>query len=152
MLRRLEGLEGFAEGGERGGGILAARPRPDGRAEHVVEVGCALRGSNRIAAADMRLIHETFVAALDQREAVPEEVLRSGGLGTARPTTVTVVRAGELAVDVVVVGVGLRALGDGQHLVEVAVAVGLVAFLDETASGVVGVARRHVVDDGEIRW
>ena len=44
------------------------------------------------------------------------------------------------------------AVGDRENLVEVAVAVSLGALLDETASVVVGVARRHAVDDGEIRW
>ena len=63
-------------------------------------------------------------------------------------STPIIIRPGELAVDVVVVGVGPFALGDGEDLVEIAVAVGPVALLDETARRVVGVARRHAVGGG----
>ena len=96
----------------------------------------------------MRLVHEALVAALDERKAVPEEVLRSGGLGTARPPTVTVIRAGELAVDMVVVGVLPFALGDGKDLVEITVAVGLASLADETSRRVVGVLGGHAVGGG----
>ena len=138
----------LAEGGERCGGVLRSLLRADRGAEHVVEIRDALRGRNGVAAADVRLVDEALIAAAAQRKAVPEEVLDSGGLGTARPTTVTIVRAGELSVDMVVVGVLPFALGDGQHLVEITVAVGLVALLDEAARRVVGVLGRHAVGGG----
>ena len=146
----------FAEGRERRGGVLHALLRADGRAEDVVEVRCALRRGDGVAASDVRLVDEALVAALDQREAVPEEVLGRDGQGrtrSVRPTVVTgavsVDRAGELAVDVVVVGVGPLALGDGEDLVEIAVAVGPVALLDEATRRVVGRAhydtsKRHL--------
>ena len=107
-------------------------------------MGRALRGRDRVAPADVRLVDEALVAALDEREAVPEEVLRSGGrrrFRRNRPTVITrpvaIIGAGKLTVDVVVVGVGPFALGDGEDLVEIAVAVGPVALLDETPRRVV---------------
>ena len=54
-------------------------------------------------------------------------------------------RGGELAVGVVGESAGRVAVGDGENLVEIAVAVGLGALLDETARRVVGVARRDTV-------
>ena len=114
---RMDGsvFNSLAEGGKRGGGVLAvlAGFRADGRAEQVVEIGRALRGRDGVAASDVRLVHEALVAASYQRKTVPEEVL---GLAVA------VIRAGELAVDMVVVGVLPLALCDGERLVEVAVA------------------------------
>ena len=89
-----------------------------------------------------RLVNEMLVAAADKREAVPKEA----------PRLAAVVRRRKLPVGVIRIGVCLVPLGHRHHLVEIAVGVGLGALLDETASGVVGVARRHVVDDGEIRW
>ena len=117
---------GFTERGECGGGVArglrtrrsASLPDPHHRAENVVEVGRALRRGDRVAASDVRLVDEAFVAALDEREAVPEEVLGGDGRRgrSPRPTVVTgavtVDRASELTVDVVVVGVGPRALPD----------------------------------------
>ena len=61
-------------------------------------------------------------------------------------------RGGELAVNMIRICARRVAVRDGENLVEVAVAVGLVAFAHHAASSVVGVARRHAVDDGEIRW
>lgn len=127
----------LAEGGERGRSVLAAlRLRADGRAEHVIEVLRALRGRDGIAPSDVRLVDETLVAALDERETIPPEVL---GLAVA------VVRTGELAVDVVIVGVLPVALGDGEHLVEVTIAVGPVPFANEATRRVVGVLGGHAV-------
>ena len=74
-------VQTLAEGGERSGGILAVLLRADGCAEHVVEVRGALRGSDRVAASDMRLVDELLVAALDEGEAVP---LEGFGLRRAR--------------------------------------------------------------------
>ena len=70
---RLVGIGSLAESRENGGGVLAVLLRSDGRAERVVEVRGALGGRDRIASADVRLVDELLVAALDQREAVPEE-------------------------------------------------------------------------------
>ena len=146
---------GFAERGERGGGVArglrtrrsASLPDSHRRAEDVVEVGHALRGHDGVAPADVRLVDEALIATLDEREAVPEEVLRSGGrrrFRRNRHTVITrpvaIIGAGKLTVDVVVVGVGPFALGDREDLVEIAVAVGPVALLDETPRRVVGVA------------
>ena len=117
---------GFTERGESGGGVArglrtrrsASLPDPHRRAEDVVEIGRALRRGDRVAASDVRLVDEALIATLDEREAVPEEVLGGGGRRgrSPRPTIITanlaVVRPGELAVDVVVVGVGPRALPD----------------------------------------
>ena len=72
----------------------------------------------------------------DRPRKVPPEVL---GLAVA------VVRAGKLAVDVVVVGVLLFALGDGKNLVEVTIAVGPVAFANETTRRIVGVPGGHTI-------
>ena len=46
----LVGVSSLAEGREHGGGVLAVLLRADGRAERVVEVARALRGSDRVAA------------------------------------------------------------------------------------------------------
>ena len=131
-LAREECRVAFAECRRRGRGVLAAlRLHAERRAENVVEVGLAIRGCDGVAAADVRFVHELFVAAANQRESVPEEVLR---------TAVSVVRAGELTVRMVGVGVLPFALGDGEHLVEVAAAVGLVSFLHKSPCRIVGVA------------
>ena len=129
----------LAEGGERCGGVLRSLLRADRGAEHVVEIRGALRRRYGISAPDVRLVDEALVAAADQRKAVPAEVL-----GPA----VAVVRAGELAVDMIVVGVLPLALGDGEDLVKIAVAVGLVTFANEAARRVVGVLGRHAVGGG----
>ena len=87
----------LAEGRQRGGGVPAPPPRADRRPERVVEVGDAPRRGDRIAAAGVRLVHEALVAAPDEREAVPLELLRPPP---------AVVRARELPVGVVAVGEG----------------------------------------------
>ena len=125
----------FAEGRECGGGVLAVFLRADRGAERVVEVRGALRGGDRVAASDVRLVDELLVAALDKREAVPSERFRG----------VAVIRTGQLAVGVVFVVVRAAVVRDGHHLVEIAVAVGLAALADHAARRVVGVARRHAV-------
>ena len=86
----------------------------------------------------MRLVDELLVAAADKREAVPEEALRLAA----------VVRRRKLPVGVIRIGVCLVLLGHRHHLVEIAVGVSLGALLDETASGVVGVASGHAVGRG----
>ena len=75
----------------------------------------------------MRLVHELFVAALDQGETVPEEGFSFRAAAGARELAVGVV--GESALRV--------AVGDGEDLVEVAVAVGLVALAKKTTFGVI---------------
>ena len=135
---------------------LPRRPAPladaDGRAEDVVEVRRALGGDDRVASPDVRLVHERLVAAPHEREAVPEEGLRPGGQGAARPTVLAaarptvlaVVRARELPVDVVGVAVRPLPVRHGQHLVEVAVAVGPVSFPHEPPRRVVREHRRVI--------
>ena len=91
----------------------------------------------------MRLVDEPLATALDEREAVPEEVLGFGRKGL-RPSR-DVRRTGELPVDMVRVGVLDLPVRHRQDLVEVAVAVGLRTFLYKTPSGVVGVLCRHAV-------
>ena len=78
----------------------------------------------------MRLVDELLVAALDKREAVPEEGFGLRRARRARPTNAVAGCGGELAVGVIGEGAGRVAIGDRENLVEVAVGVGLVALLD----------------------
>ena len=131
-----------------GGGVFAVGLCADRRAERVVEVGRAVGRGNGIASADVRLVHELLVAALDEREAVPKEGFCLRRSRRERPTITAVAGRGELAVGMVGEGAGRVAVGDGENLVEIAVAVGLVAFADHAARRVVGVACRHAVGRG----
>ena len=76
----------------------------DGCAKDVVEVRGALGGRDRVASADVRLVDEMFVAALDEGKAVPKEGFGLRRARGARPTNADVGCARELAVGVVVVG------------------------------------------------
>ena len=95
--------------------------RADGRAERVVEVRCALGGRDRVAASDVRLVHELLVAALDEGEAVPKEGFGFGqGRGTAVGTECRPYRrGGELPVGVVGESALRVAIGYREDLVEV---------------------------------
>lgn len=96
----------------------------------------------------MRLVDESLVPAPNERESVPEEGFFLRRSRRERPTNAVAGCGGKLAVGVVRESAGRVAVGDGENLVEIAVAVGLVAFSHETASGVVGVARRHAIGRG----
>ena len=146
----LVGVRSLAKGRKGCGGVLSVGLGTDGRAEGVIEVRGALRRRDGIAAADMRLVDELLVAALDEREAIPEEGFGFGqGRGTAVGTECRPYRrGGELPVGVVSIRTRRVAVGYREDLVEVAVAVGLVAFLDETPRRVVGVARGDAVGRG----
>ena len=97
-------VQTLTEGREHCGGILAVFLRAHRGAEHVVEVRSALRGHDRVAATDVRLVHELLVAAPDERETVPKELF-----GFA-----AIIRSGELAVGVIGEGAGRVAVGDGE--------------------------------------
>ena len=96
-------VQTLAEGRERCGGIFAVLLRADRSAKRVVEVRSALRGRDGVAASNVRLVDELLVAALDEGEAVPEEVLRLAA----------VVRRRKLPVGVVRICAGRVAVGDG---------------------------------------
>ena len=101
----------------------------------------------------MGLVHIGGAAAPDEREAIPEERFGFGGQRAGRPTgsgrdgarPSRAGRGGELAVGVVGKGAALLALGHGQHLVEIAVAVGLRALPDHAARRVVNVLCHRAV-------